>query len=42
MLANPFAAAALLPAFTAIPNMPPAVTNDVVTALGTSLYLRPT
>jgi hypothetical protein len=42
MLANPSAAAALLPAFSAIPDMPPAVTNYVVTALGTPLYLRPT
>lgn len=33
MAANPAGAAALLPAFSAIPNMPAVVTSDVVTAI---------
>jgi hypothetical protein len=40
MSANPSGAAALLPAFTAIPNMPVAVTNAVVTALGSPRAVR--
>jgi hypothetical protein len=34
MAADPDKASELLPAFSAIPNMPTAVTTDVITALG--------
>jgi hypothetical protein len=35
MAANPAGASALLPAFSAIPNMPAVVSSDVVTAIST-------